>query len=1317
MADIIDKEQIDLATKLSSLMEKMAASQEKITESYQTQIDVVTQLSTVFSKIDTQQTQKQLSNISVTIQQIVKDITDFDKQSQAAFATFARGAKTGGEAVNGMFNKSVTTEFTKSVDNVSKSVKNLGKEEGAKKIGIDALSSTSEMIKLIKQIEETTGASKVLGALGFTGLAKAFAIPTHGASLLGQSAIGLAKTLEKTLPKSIIIATGALSGLYQGFQNVVALGKGVLGFVGGLADSLINVGAAIVSIPLKIFTGIVDIADKANIGMGELRQAIENLRKEFGDLAGPTPKAISTMAIKLQGFADTGLSAWRIFGTLAERLEYMNKFAVGMGATFLSLRKEFVENGGALLAYQKGLGVTEELMGSMGAVAITTGRSLASTLKDTTKYALQMGKAFGIDNKIISKDMVKAFADVKHFANLTSKELSIAVVYSRKLGVELDKIVGTLDAFETFDSAAENVAKLSQAFGVQVDAFKLLEQENPADQIETLRKAFKDAGQDASTFNRQQLKMLASTVGLDEATAKQVFSQKNMGVSLDQIKKKAGESEKKTLTQADAMKQLADSIERLVKTAGGPGGGFFDHFVRGLLGGIQISKEFRGTIRNIQIDLRAIERAGVQVGRAFVKLFPGVSDFFGGLKDLFDPKTFRGFANGIQKTFTDFFTSLTTGNYSFSSFVEKLREQFFNLFDKSKPASQKILSGFKTFMTTAGKLLVDGIIWASKEVSKYVGELADFIANPAEFLKQAKTQGTGIGAEIFKILEPIGKALVDGAQVIWPSLKKLFTIILKKSVAFFNSPEVQGLIKPLYPIIAGLLFGPALARGLATALLTTLSKSVISAFSSGGLKKLFSAGAKKAVEGSAVEASAFTKFLKVGGLVTAILTAGVSVSEGVKKYKDGITGELSDAQKEIGAGSAGLLDTLTLGLLPDSWSKTIAQGAAELINSMEKTFNKLADGLGTSLTGYFGGLFKTLEGLGDVVLGIFDGDVDKVVGGLGKIIKGLSTQILSYLFGVIPSLAIGFVKFSGLLVFKLLDGLAAIPQAILKFFGFTAAAAMYDGVRLFFQDAGKVFGKAVGEFGNTVSEGFKDILNFWTKHGEATTKGVQGVGTELADAQKKALEGINKKSFEQDPSGFITASSSIVDGIKDIKEKLSTINIKDINESLGMLSKISLPAIDQKQIESVANYSTFFNNYSGFLQSINEVSNSIKKRAITSSVSAVQEMISSANKLQEALNDGNLNKIDISTRLNRVATAAGLGSKGTYEIKNKDVVINVSFTVYMDVAEVEKIMVTQQKSVIRDRINVIGAKNPETARQPNFPIKPNTTPALLNGGE
>lgn len=667
---------------------------------------------------------------------------------------------------------------------------------------------------------------------------------------MGKRVTELGNKLVKDFPKSSAIAAGGLMGLYQGFKNVMGLSKGVLGFVGGLAESFFEVGASIISIPLKIFTGLVNMANSASMGMNELLVAIEKVRENFGDLKGPASGAIIETTKSLKGFKDTGLSAFRIFGTLAERMEYIMKTAIAMGPTFSVLEQEFRDNGGAILAYQKGLGIADDQMKGLAQRAITMGKPFSKVLLEITKQTLELGKAFGLDQKLIGKDMAKAAMDVKHFGQMTVKEIGVAAVYARKLGVELDKIVGTLDAFETFDSAAENAAKLGQSFGITVDAFKMMEAQSPAEQIEMLRKQFKDGGVDASTFNRQQLKLLATTTGLDEATTKQVFSQKNQGVSLDAIKKKSEAAEKKTMSQAEAMSKLADSIERMVKSGSVGPGGFFDHFIQGMLDGIMSTKEFRGIILNIQQGLRQVYFEGLRLGKVMVDLFPGLKQFLGGIQEFFQPGKFKKLASDVTDTFIQWMKDLTSNNgkASFSHLMDTLQEKFFNFFSSEEPAGKNMISGFKTVMKTISKVLAEGIKWAADKVKDGVIWIVDLLSGKKSLSAVGAAGSNGLGF-LGEVLGPIVEALKYAWKAIAPVLWTLLKQLGKTVFDFFMSDEMRQPLKTAGVVLAAALFGPAFGQAVIGAITAHVAKSAIAAFTGNdATKKAVQALGKKEIE-------------------------------------------------------------------------------------------------------------------------------------------------------------------------------------------------------------------------------------------------------------------------------------------------------------------------------------------------------------------------------------------------------------------------------------------------------------------------------------
>ncbi len=742
--------------------------------------------------------------------------------------------------------------------------------------------------------------------------------------LAGKETKTLGEQFGKTAKQALVL-DAAWSGLKQGFTNFIALSRGAIGAFTSIGDAIVSITASIIAIPIKIFTGLIDLAAKNANGMNELALAVERVRKDFGDLKGPGSSAILTTEKSLKGFSDTGLSAWRVFGTLAERLDIIRETALGMGPTFSVLTKEFRDNGGAILAFQKGLGVANEEMKGIGQRAITMGKPMSRVFLEMTKQTLELGKAFDLDQKLIGKDMAKALQDVKHFGQMTVKEIGQAAVYARKLGVELDKIVGTLDAFETFDSAAENASKLSQSFGVTVDAFQMMEAQSPAEQIEMLRKQFKLAGVDSSTFNRQQLKLISSTTGLDEATAKQVFSQKNQGVSLDAIKKKSEGAEKKTLTQAEAMSKLADSIERMVKS-GSMTGSFFDMFIKGILGGIQNTKEFWRIMTNIQQGLQAVYFEGMRLGQAIVKLFPGLKQLMDSIGDFFDPKKFKKLAGGVTDVFIKFMESLGgSGEWSFGTLMDKLKEKFFDFFNMEAPAGKQMVEGFKTVLKTISKIVSGAIKWIADKIGEGIKMLTEFIKDPKKFTDQVKG-GAGALGFLGEILMPIADALKHAWKVLWPAMKELFSVVAHKLWDYLKSDEFINIIKPALPIIAAVLFGPAFTKAIVAGMVNAVGSAAMTGIAAAG-KKLI--GAEKAVEsagavnkagGAAIQEGkgwgvkdAVALGAKLVAIAAALAIGGVMMAASVKAMK-AIMGDmtLKDVEAPLAVLGAMVLSTLPL---------------------------------------------------------------------------------------------------------------------------------------------------------------------------------------------------------------------------------------------------------------------------------------------------------------------------------------------------------------------------------------------------------------------
>lgn len=740
---------------------------------------------------------------------------------------------------------SLTKSFVSQSASLSSMVKSMQEMMGTKEINAQ-LTQVNETLKVIS---EALKGMQSVGEIAFVGISSAAENASQATQALsenvreageaarksGASTQGLdndirraaanivkanketgtfSKTLGKILPTAILAAHGAWEGLIQGFRNAFALLRGGLGLFGSLAKGIFKVGAAIIAAPLGMLKNLITMADNASGAVSELFEAAQAMRKEFGALSGPTNTAIKGISASMNNLHLSGTSVLQVFGNIAERQKLLVDLFAQSGPNMRSFAKEVEAGNGAILGYQKGLGLSNEQMEIMAQRANITGKSMSSVLNNITKQSLALGKAFDLDAKLISKDMAKAAADVKHFGSVSEKQLGIAAAYAQKLGTSLDKITGTLDAFSTFDDAAEHASKLNEAFGTNIDMGKMLEAESPAQQLEILRKEFAKAGVDGAKLTRQQRALIAQNTNLDDATIQSAFATKNASVSLEKMTKVGDKAEKKTMTQAEAMDKLADAMERMSKAGaqGLTGGqGLFGALLKGFTDGIQRTKEFQGMIFAIKKVIMDVYVLGVKLGQAFVKMFPGISDIFKGITEKF--KNLGSKIIEIQKKFFDPKTGEFTGN--FEEIYEEIKKTFLNFFSSTDPAGAKVLGGIEKFFTAMVDIVAKAIPFLTQKLIDGIRFLTDIIKNPQQVIADLRSGARGAGGKIGGILMPLWDAISTAADQLWPEIKKLGETVWEKiKKAFTESDLGPKILKGAIAII----LGPALLQGIAGAL-------------------------------------------------------------------------------------------------------------------------------------------------------------------------------------------------------------------------------------------------------------------------------------------------------------------------------------------------------------------------------------------------------------------------------------------------------------------------------------------------------------------
>jgi len=164
--------------------------------------------------------------------------------------------------------------------------------------------------------------------------------------------------------------------------------------------------------------------------------------------------------------------------------------------------------------------------------------------------------------------------------------------------------------------------------------------------LDMLRQAFAATGKSIESMSRQERAMLASSAGLDENMVSLALSGKNMGKSYDEIQKEADKSNKKQLSQAEVMDKLSVNIKRMTEAMQNSGS-FMTQFLNGIMKGLSQSPEFMKLMRSLGDALVKVYHAGIEVGKMIMKVFPGLSEMFNNLADLFSGEKFTTLLDGV----------------------------------------------------------------------------------------------------------------------------------------------------------------------------------------------------------------------------------------------------------------------------------------------------------------------------------------------------------------------------------------------------------------------------------------------------------------------------------------------------------------------------------------------------------------------------------------------------------------------------------------------------------------------------------------------
>lgn len=1198
----------------------------------------------------------------------------------------------------------IQLQLNKLLDEASEKVEKMNGQYGKQTKLVDSLNSAiKKMNDMLDKVSNGTSASKLAESFGEVKVEATEAGSSIQSAMqkasekINSSSVetkGLAGNFGDTAKEMTKMSAGTavIGGIGKAVSYVAQSAMAALQAIKGIGGGVFEIAKSIFAFPFKLLEGLISMASVG--GSNELAQELEEIRKQFGYLNKTAGSAIIDLAKNMKGeLANTGLSVWRTFGNLVERLKYFREYAQKLGETVDAVfRNLTASQAEALGAFNKGLGFTDEGLKGVGQRSLATGESLNEINRQVGNFSIQLSKAFGVSMKLVSRDVGNMIADFEHFGHISVKEMTQASVFARRLGIEVKSLGKLVDKYLNFEDAANSAAQLSQAFGLNVDAFQLMKEQDPAKKLEMLRKAFFETGKTVKNMTIQERRLLAQQTGLGDSEIDLAFAQKNRALSYADIQKKGDAARKSQLTQEQVLNKLAGAIERLVKSGSAMQGGFFDRFLQGFVSGIKMTKEFRELMRNLARSLNMTFFAGRQVGIMFEELFPGVKDFFGGLRDMFNPRIMKSFLNKVTGAFRDFFREMTTDPaVALPKLLDRLQAAFTDRFNAAGSGAAKVFNGIKSFFKALGYIFLSGIKEALLGLGKVVAPLITSIFSTDTFTKAGKTVKEdvgGLGATISKMFTDVFGA--PGSE----TRTKLKASLSKFGDAIWEAFKFIGigLIEKLPGIFESI--SDAFSAGAAGA--ANLNNGQASSSTNKLAERYANAMEKIIPQIKKISTSLITIIFES---ITAAITSPITWKMIGRSFLNGMKLSFYDLPKYL------MFD------LP----KQLAKPIADAFEALDRIVIKAIRGFGSYLKTKITEIFEYVFG---------GGAINTIKDGFAKSLNAVTNTAISFisffsdLFNKGPSKALDTLKEKIVNVFSqfapaINSLINRIPARVRSFMGITELRvptpppSQNPGVQTIQQierqsaqsspviqknltnavnppnlnSTPSIFGSIAD---NSISErvtSIRDSISSATEIGridqakaeQAFNKLNQFVET-LGPVLRNSETQINKALAGVDISGM----SSKIDSVKEIFQAISSIKRFATKNSEALNVSQMMPTIN-----SIGALNEFINSplLSRLERNLSSAENTARITGIKNTSDSIKEMVDTINQTSRTL--ARLKPIKIQTNLKRLAANLGLGNNETYTIRNDNFQITTNLSVHIDAKELEKMLVERPDTRIR----------------------------------
>lgn len=580
-------------------------------------------------------------------------------------------------------------------------------------------------------------------------------------------AVAIYKSLEKI---GKLFGTIFFGGIKYGTKFVkfmAGLPLKIAGLSAKIGNSLRNDLVMTIGTAVESTKEMFDISEKFGSGAG-------GAIKSFSDSASASMlhfRDITSDSVKLFGEGAAGIAARA--QAVSQRLSEMGVYADIFGESLAAsadgsaVQFEFMEKS------IRALGMTAEDVAYTAQEAAKRGVGINTVLMETQISLKNVAKSSGVNAKTISKNFLVLRRDIINFGHLTTEQLQQTSAELVKMGLSAQDAAAMFGKLDTFESAAQMSAMLSQSFGMNLDALKLIKSENPQEIFEDLRDSMMSTGRSFQELNRHEKSLMATTTGLSATSLKALMDFRDAGMSYEEAMKKMKENspEEKQLKAFNDMSGSLKEIKNIMQDTS-----FFSSFFKGLRTSLVLATGLGEKFQAVSKRMEDVYLGALSFGKnpalmkSFRSAFKPIEDTIDTLigknnkGGIFDVKKLKGiekfmtkFTGFLGKAFKDKSNVISLQN-DFSYFIKKSFDADALLRSSNNPATSLIKAGGKL----VGQFL-KGVAVIGPGLIDFVGDgleaLVNWLTGEAEFFGGSRI--SQILADLFGLNENDQKGLLN----------------------------------------------------------------------------------------------------------------------------------------------------------------------------------------------------------------------------------------------------------------------------------------------------------------------------------------------------------------------------------------------------------------------------------------------------------------------------------------------------------------------------------------------------------------------------